>query len=96
MRTAESRDRMVARVHAAFAAKATFAAWPEVGSKDGDVSITVQKTITEATYVTALHEVCAVGEPIGRRGDALVGRRLDDQSPAPEGKRLKVGHGEGA
>lgn len=96
MRTAESRDRMVARVQAAFAAKPTFEAWPEVGSKDGNISAAVQKPVSEADYITALHEICAVGEPIGRRGDALVGRRIDDEAPAHEGKRITGGRGKGA
>jgi hypothetical protein len=100
MRTKESRDRMVARVQDAFKKHPTFEAWPPVTAKDVDAATVlravVEVPVTEATYLTALYEICALGEPIGRTEAILVGRRVADDAPQVSGRRVKIGRGEGA
>lgn len=100
MRTTESRDLMVARVKAAFEQKPTFEAWPTVAAKDVDMTsvlrAVVDVPITQATYLAALHEICALGEPVGRTDVMLVGRRIAEAVPQPHGKRIAAGRGRSA
>jgi hypothetical protein len=76
MKTAELRDKMVARVQETFAANRTFLTVPE--AKPGDYAITIKvKGPEEFNYVQALHEFFAVdpdrAELAGRYQDTLVG-----------------------
>ncbi|MDB5540516.1 MAG: hypothetical protein JWQ89_2243 [Devosia sp.] len=96
MRTAESRDIMVARVQAAFEKHRTFEDWREVEPKTGHIQVLVEKPVTKETYLAALYEVCAAGEPIGRADGLLVGRRVAEDAPVPDGKRLTAGRGKSA
>ncbi len=93
MRTAEARDRMVARVHAAFKTHPRFEGWPKVKAPSAALLAEVQTPVTEESYLAALYEICAVGKPTGRAGGALVGRRTEDRAAPVEGKRLVAERG---
>jgi hypothetical protein len=97
MKTNESRKAMVERVNVAFAKHSTLVSWPELDGerlvKDAEVVAAVKGAL-EADYVSALYEVCAKGEPIGRIGNKLVGKRIVEDAPKPSGKTMKIGTGE--
>ena len=75
MKSGELRDAMVARVQNAHQSWPSFDAMPEKAAGPGDVLAVVAKSSGDA-YVKALYEVCAIGDPIGRDGNRIVGKRL--------------------
>lgn len=73
MKSREARDRMQARVKATFDKHRTFDDLP-IAKKKGNIDQVVADT-QQVTYVSALHEVAALGEIIGRRGTSIIGVR---------------------
>lgn len=74
MKTAESRDAMVALVQATYADFPSFVALPQTKDPAWTTRVTVVNPMDNSSYVEALHKFCANGvQPKGRDGNDLVG-----------------------
>lgn len=73
MKSEEDRDRMIARLKKTTGSDknpkwSSFDQMPEVdGTKPGYGEVSVG-----GSYITALHEACSIGTPVGRSGDNIV------------------------
>lgn len=75
MKTADARDAMVKRVNDAHQKYPKFADLPETEGGKADVYESPNGS-SEAEYISCLYRVCAKAIPVGRRGQAIVGKPL--------------------